>query len=176
MQNIPHPNQSDAGARGGERKQHDAGDEAAEKHRAGSVSRPVTCPPGRSYDSIPTLDLGGPEQRASGRDPGNIHAIRHLVSGENYRKSFQETGDPQTRCAPITKDEQTVPLVMPDDLPTLWVVRSNATVVTAVYSVARVETLLPAFTYHDASAVRSHGHPGAAPIEWSSRVGSLGCK
>mmetsp|Transcript_6279 Transcript_6279/g.9634 ORF Transcript_6279/g.9634 Transcript_6279/m.9634 type:complete len:335 (+) Transcript_6279:212-1216(+) len=25
--------------------------------------------------------------------PGQIEAIRHLVSGENYRKSFQETGD-----------------------------------------------------------------------------------
>ena len=25
--------------------------------------------------------------------PGQIEAIRHLVSGENYRKSFQESGD-----------------------------------------------------------------------------------
>jgi nitronate monooxygenase len=30
------------------------------------------------------------------RTPGKIEAIRHLVSGENYRKSFQETGDPNT--------------------------------------------------------------------------------
>ena len=29
-------------------------------------------------------------------NPGKIEAIRHLVSGENYRKSFQETGDPNT--------------------------------------------------------------------------------
>jgi len=35
-------------------------------------------------------------QEIEARDPGNIHAIRHLVSGENYRKSFQETGDPET--------------------------------------------------------------------------------
>ena len=27
------------------------------------------------------------------KNPGKIEAIRHLVSGENYRKSFQETGD-----------------------------------------------------------------------------------
>ena len=30
------------------------------------------------------------------KTPGKIEAIRHLVSGENYRKSFQETGDPNT--------------------------------------------------------------------------------
>jgi nitronate monooxygenase len=30
------------------------------------------------------------------RTPGKIEAIRHLVSGENYRRSFQETGDPNT--------------------------------------------------------------------------------
>lgn len=27
--------------------------------------------------------------------PGSIEAIRHIVSGENYRKSFHETGDTQ---------------------------------------------------------------------------------
>ena len=27
--------------------------------------------------------------------PGDIGAIRHIVSGENYRKSFHETGDTQ---------------------------------------------------------------------------------
>ena len=32
-------------------------------------------------------------QRIEGEQPGKIEAIRHLVSGENYRKSFQETGD-----------------------------------------------------------------------------------
>jgi hypothetical protein len=37
-------------------------------------------------------------QALEAKDPGNIHAIRHLVSGENYRKSFQETGDAQSRC------------------------------------------------------------------------------
>ena len=30
------------------------------------------------------------------RNPGKIEAIRHLVSGENYRKSFQESGDPDS--------------------------------------------------------------------------------
>jgi len=35
-------------------------------------------------------------QEREAADPGNIHAIRHLVSGENYRQSFQETGDPET--------------------------------------------------------------------------------
>lgn len=30
------------------------------------------------------------------REPGNIQAIRHLVRGENYRKSFQETGNPES--------------------------------------------------------------------------------
>jgi NADH:quinone reductase (non-electrogenic) len=29
-------------------------------------------------------------------NPGKIDAIRHLVSGENYRKSFQESGDPES--------------------------------------------------------------------------------
>ena len=35
-------------------------------------------------------------QRIEAERPGEIGAIRHLVSGENYRKSFQETGDPTT--------------------------------------------------------------------------------
>jgi nitronate monooxygenase len=35
-------------------------------------------------------------QRIESRNPGKIEAIRHLVSGENYRKSFQETGDPNS--------------------------------------------------------------------------------
>ena len=30
--------------------------------------------------------------------PGNIMAIRHLVSGANYKKSFQETGNPDSVC------------------------------------------------------------------------------
>eukprot|EP00239_Pterosperma_sp_CCMP1384_P005125 CAMPEP_0197849740 /NCGR_PEP_ID=MMETSP1438-20131217/13080_1 /TAXON_ID=1461541 /ORGANISM="Pterosperma sp., Strain CCMP1384" /LENGTH=330 /DNA_ID=CAMNT_0043462561 /DNA_START=105 /DNA_END=1097 /DNA_ORIENTATION=+ len=33
-------------------------------------------------------------QAIEAKKPGDIMAIRHLVSGENYRKSFQETGDP----------------------------------------------------------------------------------
>ena len=35
-------------------------------------------------------------QRLEAASPGDINAIRHLVRGENYRKSFQETGDPST--------------------------------------------------------------------------------
>lgn len=33
-------------------------------------------------------------QKIERENPGKIDAIRHLVSGENYRRSFQETGDP----------------------------------------------------------------------------------
>eukprot|EP00475_Leptophrys_vorax_P003752 TRINITY_DN1219_c0_g1_i1.p1 TRINITY_DN1219_c0_g1~~TRINITY_DN1219_c0_g1_i1.p1 ORF type:complete len:331 (+),score=115.19 TRINITY_DN1219_c0_g1_i1:54-1046(+) len=36
--------------------------------------------------------------------PGDIMAIRHLVSGENYRKSFQDTGDTENSvwsCGPV---------------------------------------------------------------------------
>jgi len=45
--------------------------------------------------------------------PGNIMAIRHLVSGENYRKSFQETGDPNS----VWSCGQTIGLI--DDIPTV---------------------------------------------------------
>lgn len=35
-------------------------------------------------------------QELEAKHPGDINAIRHLVRGENYRKSFQETGDPNS--------------------------------------------------------------------------------
>mmetsp|Transcript_34671 Transcript_34671/g.79415 ORF Transcript_34671/g.79415 Transcript_34671/m.79415 type:complete len:330 (-) Transcript_34671:64-1053(-) len=35
-------------------------------------------------------------QQIEAKDPGNFFAIAHLVKGENYRKSFQETGDPNS--------------------------------------------------------------------------------
>ena len=41
-------------------------------------------------------DVAREVQRIEAERPGEIGAIRHLVSGENYRKSFQETGDPTT--------------------------------------------------------------------------------
>ena len=41
-------------------------------------------------------DVAKEVQKIEGENPGKIEAIRHLVSGENYRKSFQETGDPST--------------------------------------------------------------------------------
>jgi len=45
--------------------------------------------------------------------PGNIMAIRHLVTGENYRKSFQETGNPDS----VWSCGQTIGLI--DDIPTV---------------------------------------------------------
>ena len=41
-------------------------------------------------------DVARQVQEIEARDPGKIEAIRHLVSGENYRKSFQESGDPDS--------------------------------------------------------------------------------
>lgn len=35
-------------------------------------------------------------QEIEAKNPGDFMAIKHLVMGENYRKSFQETGDPQS--------------------------------------------------------------------------------
>merc|ERR1740121_1427407 len=32
------------------------------------------------------------------KNPGDFSAIAHLVKGDNYRVSFQETGDPTTSC------------------------------------------------------------------------------
>merc|ERR1711879_713855 len=32
------------------------------------------------------------------KNPGDFSAIAHLVKGDNYRVSFQETGDPSTSC------------------------------------------------------------------------------
>lgn len=37
-------------------------------------------------------------QELEAANPGDFSAIRHLVMGENYRKSFQETGDPDSSC------------------------------------------------------------------------------
>lgn len=44
--------------------------------------------------------------------PGNIMAIRHIVQGENYRKSFQETGNPDS----VWSCGQTIGLI--NDVPT----------------------------------------------------------
>ena len=41
-------------------------------------------------------DVARQVQEIEARDPGKIEAIRHLVSWENYRKSFQESGDPDS--------------------------------------------------------------------------------
>mmetsp|Transcript_27216 Transcript_27216/g.63387 ORF Transcript_27216/g.63387 Transcript_27216/m.63387 type:complete len:330 (-) Transcript_27216:56-1045(-) len=35
-------------------------------------------------------------QAIEAKEPGNFFAIAHLVKGENYRQSFQETGDPDS--------------------------------------------------------------------------------
>merc|ERR1719270_723594 len=45
--------------------------------------------------------------------PGNIFAIRHLVTGQNYKKSFQETGNPDS----VWSCGQTIGLI--DDVPTV---------------------------------------------------------
>lgn len=41
-------------------------------------------------------DVTAQVQKIEREKPGQIEAIRHLVSGENYRKSFQDTGDPSS--------------------------------------------------------------------------------
>lgn len=45
--------------------------------------------------------------------PGDIMAIRHLVTGQNYKQSFQETGDPDS----VWSCGQTIGLI--DDIPTV---------------------------------------------------------
>ena len=41
-------------------------------------------------------DVAKEVQAIEREKPGDFAAIRHLVSGENYRKSFQESGDPKS--------------------------------------------------------------------------------
>ena len=59
-------------------------------------------------------------QQREAADPGNIHAIRHLVSGENYRQSFQDTGDAQSS---VWSAGQVMGLI--DDIPTCKVLVSR---------------------------------------------------
>merc|ERR1712183_1219881 len=48
----------------------------------------------RVYKNPMTLKVREIEEK----NPGNFSAIGHLVKGENYRVSFQETGDPDSSC------------------------------------------------------------------------------
>jgi nitronate monooxygenase len=52
-------------------------------------------------------------QRIEAESPGQFDKIHHLVKGENYRVSFQETGDTQNSvwsCGPV--------IALIDDIPT----------------------------------------------------------
>merc|ERR1719263_1561907 len=58
-------------------------------------------------------------QKIESKEPGNIMAIRNMVRGENYRKSFQETGDSNS----VWSCGQSVGLI--NDIPTVQELINN---------------------------------------------------
>ena len=50
----------------------------------------------RNTERVYKNDAARQVQEIEKKKPGDINAIRHIVSGENYRKSFHETGDTES--------------------------------------------------------------------------------